>query len=85
MASERGGTDGWKIERCYVMEESREILDIIAGNFFICDCSGENFSSLSDEQLKRYSEKYRFPEHFISLNGKIQAIPFKPQEQNYER
>lgn len=85
MAAEHGGTDGWKIERCYVMEESREILDIIAGNFFICDCSGEDFSSLSDEQLKRYMEKYRFPEQFISLNGKIQAIPYKPQEQNFER
>ena len=85
MAAEHGGKDGWKIERCYVMEESNEIIDIIAGTFFICDCSGENFDSLSEEQLQRFSEKYKNPEHFIRMNGVIQAIPYKYQEQNYER
>ena len=78
MADERGGKDGWKVERCYMYERGKEILDIIAGPCFICDCSGENFGSLSDEQLERYAEKFKFPERFVRINDEIQAIPCKP-------
>ena len=66
-------------------EQSREILDIIAGPCFICDCSGDSFGSLSDEQLKRYQEKYRLPENFIRMGGEIMAIPYTPKEKDQER
>jgi hypothetical protein len=85
MAAEKGGKDGWKVERCYVREPGKEILDIIAGTCFICDCSGESFASLSDEQINRYIAKYRYPEKFIRLNGEIEAIPFKPNNKDFER
>lgn len=85
MADERGGKDGWKIERCYTKTPGRAILDVIAGPCFICDCSGENFGSLSEEQLKRYSDKFRLPEYFISINGQIAAVPFEPKEKNEAR
>ena len=85
LAAEKGGADGWKIERCYMKEQSREILDIIAGPCFICDCSGESFGSLSDEQLKRYEAKYRLPENFIRMGGEIMAIPYNPKEKDQER
>lgn len=35
MADEKGGKDGWKVQCCYLREDSREILDIIAGDFFL--------------------------------------------------
>ena len=36
MADEHGGKDGWKIEKCYVKDDSnREMLDIIAGKFLL--------------------------------------------------
>jgi hypothetical protein len=85
MAAEKGGKDGWKVERCYIKEPGREILDIIAGPCFICDCSGENFGSLSAEQLDRYTKKFRYPEQFIRVNGNIEAIPYKPQNKDHER
>ncbi len=85
MAAERGGEDGWKIERCYMREPGKEILDIIAGPCFICDCSGENFASLSPEQLNRFTSKYRYPEKFIRVNNEIEAIPFKPNNKDFER
>lgn len=78
MADEYAGKDGWKIERCYMKETGKDVIDIIAGTCFICDCSGENFGSLNDEQLKRYTEKYRYPERFVRVNDAIQAIPYKP-------
>lgn len=85
MAAEKGGKDGWKVERCYMREPGKEILDIIAGTCFICDCSGENFASLSPEQLNRYMAKYRYPEKFFRINDEIEAIPYKPNNKVFER
>ena len=85
MAAEKGGEDGWKIERCYIKENSREMLDIIAGTCFICDCSGESFGSLTEEQANRYAKQFKLPENFIRSEGEIHAIPFKPMEESMER
>ena len=85
MAAEKGGKDGWKVERCYMREPGKEIIDIIAGTCFICDCSGENFASLSPEQLNRYMAKYRYPEKFFRINDEIEAIPYKPNNKVFER
>ena len=56
-------------------DEDGRIYDIIAGDFFICDVSGEDFASLSDEQIKQFSEKFRTPEIFAKINGEIAVIP----------
>lgn len=61
-----------------VYGEDGEMMDIIFGAFFICDCSGEEFGSLSDEQIKRYTDKFRNPEHFFMSGKKIVAVPYKP-------
>ena len=61
-----------------VYGENGEMIDVIFGSFFICDCSGESFGSLSDEQIKRYQEKYQNPERFFQVNNKIVAVPYKP-------
>ena len=81
MAAEHGGKNGWKVERCYTEVQTREMFDIIAGTFFICDCSGENFGSLSKDQLKKYTELFKQPEHFLRINGEILALPYSPPRQ----
>lgn len=81
MAAEHGGESGWKIERCYLMPAQREIADIICGTFFICDCSGSNFDSLTQEQAERYAKEFRLPEHFYRNAGEIKAVPFDPSRQ----
>ena len=51
-----------------------ELLDVIAGNFFICyaPITSENFLSLSEEQVKEYTEKFMYPELFFrGEDGKI--------------
>ena len=55
--------------------DDREIIDIIAGDFFICGFRGENFISLTDEQLNRYCEMFKYPERFFRVNGEIKAVP----------
>lgn len=84
MASEKGGENGWKIERCYTQEQTREMVDIIAGPCFICDCSGESFSSLNEEQQRRYIEMFRKPERFFMMGDAIKAVPYTP-EKTHER
>lgn len=85
MAAEKGGKDGWKIERCYIKE--REMIEIIAGDFFICyaPVSSEKFLSLPPDLVKKYAEKFRYPEIFARTDDGIKAIPYKPKAKDFER
>ena len=83
-----GGKDGWKIEKCYVKDDSnREMLDIIAGKFFIAyaPIESEKFLSMPKELARKYEEKFKYPERFYkSLDG-IEAKPYKPVSKDMER
>ena len=48
-------------------DEDGNIYDIIAGTFFLCGAppDGEDFTSLTDEQLAHYSNRFRFIEFYI--------------------
>ena len=87
MANEKGGKDGWKIERCYMKEDNREMLDIMCGTFFICyaPVESEKFQSLPKDLEKKYLDKFRYPEHFVRVNGDITAVPFKPVSKDRDR
>lgn len=78
MADEHGGKNGWRVERCHIQEPAREMIDVVAGTFFVCDCSGENFGSLSEDQQKRFAELFKQPERFVKIAGEIVAIPYIP-------
>lgn len=80
MIDERGGADGWKIERCYMLEPSKEIMDIIFGPFFICGCGSEHFSSLTKAQQEQYLKQFEKPEQYFRVNGGIEVIPYEPRE-----
>ena len=79
VCNEEGKLDGLPLNRAIRDEDTGDIADIIAGTFFICDCSGESFGSLSSEQQKRYLEKYRLPERFFRSRDGIESVPYKPQ------
>jgi len=66
-------------------DENDKIYDILVGTVFICDCSGENFGSLDDEQLKKYTEKFKLPEKFFKMGGEIMAVPYQPKDKNVQR
>lgn len=67
-----------------VKNEDGVMVDFIFGHAFICDCRGESFDSLSDEQFARYTKMFRYPEHLAKINGQLIGIPFNPQR-DYER
>lgn len=87
MAAERGGKDGWKIERCYMKDESRSMIEIMAGDFFIAyaPIESEKFLSLPPDLEKKYSEKFKYPERFFKTENGIAAVPFKPIAKDKER
>lgn len=81
VCNEEGKLNGLPLCRAIRDEDTNEIVEIIAGSFFICDCSGESFGSLSKEQQERYLKKYRYPERFFRMGDRIEAVPFRPREQ----
>ena len=89
MSTEYGGNDGWKIEKCYIKDDSkRQLIDIIAGKFFICyaPIDSEKFLSLPDDLAKKYEKQFKYPERFYKTpNGEIIAEPFKPKVKLQER
>ena len=81
------GENAWKIEKCYLKEASREMLDIICRKFFICHApyEAERFQSLPPDLAEKYREKFQYPERFARINDKIVAVPFKPAKADRER
>ena len=81
------GENAWKIEKCYMMEPSREMLDIICGKFFIAYApfDAERFQSLPSDLAEKYREKFKYPERFMRVNNEIVAVPFKPVRADKER
>ena len=68
-----------------VYDENNKLIDIVAGTAYICDCSGENFGSLSEEQIAKYKKQFKYPERFFKIGDHIKAMPFNPHVKDYER
>lgn len=81
VCNEEGKITGLPLNRAVYADPNRgEMLDIIAGTFFVCDCSGENFGGLSSEQLRRYTEQFKYPERFFRIDNEIRAVLFLPEK-----
>ena len=56
-----------------IYDDNGKIVDIIAGSFFIAyaPSDSEKFLSLSDEQIRKYEDKFKYPEYFFKVDGKL--------------
>ena len=58
----------------------------IFGTFFVCGISGDNFSSLTPEQMKTYKARFRKAEVILAISGgsvmigRVDAKPKQPPE-----
>ena len=84
VCNEEGKNDGLELNRALKYPDG-EIVDIIAGNFFICSAKGENFTSLTNEQAQRYCEMFKDPERFYKTADGIKAVAITPKNKDYER
>ena len=87
MADEMGGKEGWKIEKCYLLDQAKEVADIIHGDFFIArsNIADEKYDSLTHEQMLKYKRLFRYPERFHETAHGIEIEPFKPDRADKER
>lgn len=87
---EEGKLSGLPLNRAIYDESNGKkgpILDIIAGSFFLANApyESENFESLTPEMIKKYTERFKYPESFMMINGETYAVPQKPHSRENER
>ena len=66
ICNEEAKLEGLPLNRA-LRDEDGNIYDIIAGTFFLCGAppDSEDFTSLTDEQLAHYTNRFRFIEFYI--------------------
>ena len=60
-----------------------EDYDVLSGSFFVCGLEKDDFTSLTDEQFRRYEKLFRDPELF--LQTPIGIMPMKCTPDQYKR
>ncbi|MCC8073950.1 MAG: DUF3846 domain-containing protein [Clostridiales bacterium] len=90
VCNEEGKMSGLPLNRAIYSDKDskKEMIDIVAGKFFICYAppESESFQSLPKDLEKKYMEKFKYPERFFKdFNGNIAAESFKPKSKNFER
>lgn len=60
-------------------DRNGQMYDIVFGTFFLCGApaDSEDFIDLTPEQIKRYEERFRTPELFLGMDGRIVCLPME--------
>ena len=62
-----------------LQDEHGEIYDIVAGTFLVVGLGPESFASLPPDMIQKYTEQFKRPELFASINGQIVSVPVEPE------
>lgn len=62
------------------LNRALEDYDVIAGTFFLCGISGENFCSLTEEQAAHYMNKFHAPEIFVQTPHGLLRLRTTPEQ-----
>ena len=79
ICNEDGNLDGLPLKRA-LRDADGDIYDIVAGSFFIVGLGEPDFTDLPHELAEQFAERFRQPEMFMRVDGKIVAAPM-PDEQ----
>ena len=74
VCNEEGKFLGLPLNRA-LRDEAGEIYDIIAGTFLVVGLEREDFASLGDDLLEKYTALYGRAEVFLQIDGHICAVP----------
>lgn len=67
ICNEEGKIEGLPLNRA-VKNKNGEVLDIIAGTFFICGLGEEEYCSIPDDLSMKYHDMFYNPEYFVMHN-----------------
>ena len=86
ICNEEGKLEGLPLNRA-LRDEDGHVYDIIAGTFLIAGLSEDNFCSLDDEQIEKFSAMYKSPELFMRFGSRTLVIPAeeKPKPDNEKK
>ena len=86
VCNEEGKLNGEELNRA-VYGDDGQLLDIIAGKFFICyaPIESERFLSMPDDLLKKYEKLFKYPERITVSENKIEVKPYRPMSKSLER
>jgi len=79
ICNDEGKINGMELNRALYTPEG-EMYDILAGPFIVAGLTEDNFGSLTQEQIEKFSELFRTPEMFLMENGRIKAVPVKESD-----
>lgn len=69
-------------------DDDGRVDDVLCGTFLICGVSDEDYISLTDEQIKRYTQLFYVPEVFLYIGDRImvlQVSDYEGEEMQYEQ
>ena len=86
ICNEEGKMNGAELNRA-IYSDDKEMLDIIAGKFFIAyaPIESEKLLSMPKNLMKKYEDKFKYPERFYQTDNGIVAKAYKPVSKNMER
>lgn len=86
ICNEEGKMNGSELNRA-VYSKDKQILDVIAGKFFLAYApfESESFLSMPKDLMKKYEDKFRYPERFYKTPEGIEAKAYKPAAKDMER
>lgn len=86
ICNEKGKMNGSELNRA-VYSKDKQILDVIAGKFFVAYApfESESFLSMPKDLMKKYEDKFRYPERFYKTPEGIEAKAYKPAAKDMER
>ena len=80
ICNEEGKLKGLPFNRA-LRDENGNVCDVVAGKFFFVGIGDEDdFTDLPHELAEQFTERFRQPELFAQVDGRIIAVPM-PEEQ----
>ena len=77
ICNEEGKLLGLPLNRA-LRDDDGTVYDIISGTFFLCAAPPDSdcFTSLTDQQVKTYMERFSVPEMFLNVGGNLFVLPY---------
>lgn len=83
VCNEEAKLEGLPLNRA-LRDDEGEIYDIVAGTFLVTGLTDDDFGSLSDDLIQKFSNHFNPPEAFINIGGKIAVVPVCPEQKKQD-